>query len=62
MQRRRDVFVTVGPSRSSIAPRRAGNAIQERTKKADMAERPKALRHIGLLVTEPPGPAELLFM
>jgi hypothetical protein len=32
-----------------------------RTKKADVAEHPKALGHVGLLLNEPPGRAELLF-
>jgi len=29
-------------------------------KKTDVAERPKAFDHVGLLVNEPPGTAELL--
>jgi hypothetical protein len=33
-----------------------------RTKKADVAEHPKAFDHVGLLVNEPPGTAELLFI
>jgi hypothetical protein len=32
-----------------------------RTKKADVVEHPKAFDHVGLLVNEPPGSAELLF-
>ncbi len=31
-------------------------------KKADMAKHPKVLSHVGLLVNEPPGQAELLFI
>jgi hypothetical protein len=31
-------------------------------KKADVAEHPEALDHVGLLVNEPPGTAELLFI
>jgi hypothetical protein len=33
----------------------------DRNKKADVAERPKAFHHVGLLVNEPPGTAGLLF-
>jgi hypothetical protein len=33
-----------------------------RTKKADVAEHPKAFGHVGLLVNEPPGTAELLLI
>jgi hypothetical protein len=33
-----------------------------RTKKADVAEHPKAFDHVGLLTNEPPGSAELLFI
>jgi len=32
------------------------------TKKADVAEHPAVFGHIGLLVNEPPGSAELLFI
>lgn len=31
-------------------------------KKADVVEHPKAFHHAGLLVNEPPGSAELLFI
>lgn len=31
------------------------------TKKADVAEYPKAVHHVGLLFNEPPNRAELLF-
>ena len=31
-------------------------------KKADVAEHPKAFRHVGLLVNKPPGRAGLLFI
>jgi hypothetical protein len=31
-------------------------------KKADVVEHPKAFDHVGLLVIEPPGTAELLFI
>ena len=31
-------------------------------KKADVEEYPKAFDHVGLLVNEPPGSAELLFV
>jgi hypothetical protein len=31
-------------------------------KKTDVVERPKAFHHVGLLVNEPPGTAELLFI
>jgi hypothetical protein len=33
-----------------------------KTKKADVAEHPKAFDHVGLLFNEPPGTAELLFI
>ena len=33
-----------------------------KTKKADVTEPPKAFDHVGLLVNEPPGTAELLFI
>lgn len=32
------------------------------TKKADVTERPEAFHHVGLLINEPPGLAELLFI
>jgi hypothetical protein len=32
------------------------------TKKADVAEHPKVLDHVGLLVNEPLGRAEVLFI
>ena len=31
-------------------------------KKADVTERPKVFDYVGLLVNEPPGQAELLFI
>jgi hypothetical protein len=31
-------------------------------KKADVAEHPKAFRHVGLLFNKPPGGAELFFI
>jgi len=33
-----------------------------KTKKADVAVGPKAFHHVGLLVSEPPGKAGLLFI
>jgi hypothetical protein len=36
--------------------------LSPRTKKADVAEHPKAFDHVGLLANEPPGTAELLFI
>jgi hypothetical protein len=33
-----------------------------KTKKADLAEHPKVFDHVGLLVNEPLGKAELLFI
>jgi hypothetical protein len=33
-----------------------------KTKKADVAEHPKVFGHVGLLVNEPLGKAELLFI
>jgi hypothetical protein len=33
-----------------------------RTKKADVAEHPQVFDRVGLLVNEPPGTAELLFI
>ena len=33
-----------------------------RTKKADVREHPQAFAHVGLLINEPPGSAELLFI
>jgi hypothetical protein len=32
------------------------------TKKADVVEHPEAFDHVGLLVNQPPGKAELLFI
>jgi hypothetical protein len=32
------------------------------TKKADVPEHPKEFKHVGLLVNEPPGQSELLFI
>jgi len=32
------------------------------TKKADVAEDPKVFHHVGLLINEPLGPAELLLI
>ena len=40
---------------------RDNGATSPQTKKADVAEHPQALDHVGLLVNEPPGTAELLF-
>jgi hypothetical protein len=34
----------------------------KRTKKAGVAEHPQGFDHVGLLVNEPPGPAELPFI
>jgi hypothetical protein len=34
----------------------------DKNKKTDVAEHPKAFDHVGLLVNEPPGKAELLFI
>jgi hypothetical protein len=36
--------------------------VPSRTKKADVFEHPEAPEHVGLLVNEPPGQAELLFI
>jgi hypothetical protein len=36
--------------------------LSPRTRKADVAEHPKAFGHVGLLFNEPPGKAELLFI
>jgi hypothetical protein len=36
--------------------------LSPRTKKADVAEHPKVLGHVGLLFNQPPGKAELLFI
>jgi hypothetical protein len=36
--------------------------IQPRTKKADVAEHPEELHHVGLLVNEPPATTGLLFI
>jgi len=35
---------------------------QDKQKKADAVEHPKAFDHVGLLVNEPPGRAGLLFI
>jgi hypothetical protein len=35
--------------------------LSPRTKKADVAEHPRAFGHVGLLFNQPPGKAELLF-
>jgi hypothetical protein len=37
-------------------------ALREKTKKADVMERPQAFDHVGLLVNEPPGAAGLLLI
>jgi len=37
-------------------------AFHARTKKADVSEHPQVFDHVGLLVNEPPGTAELLFI
>jgi hypothetical protein len=36
--------------------------LSPRTQKADVAERPQAFDHVGLLTNEPSGMAELLFI
>jgi hypothetical protein len=36
--------------------------LSPKTKKADVAEHPKVFDHVGLLVNESPGKAELLFI
>jgi hypothetical protein len=36
--------------------------LSPKTKKADVAEHPKALGHVGLLSNKPPGRAELFFV
>jgi hypothetical protein len=33
-----------------------------KNKKTDVVQRPKAFYHVGLLINEPPGTAELLFI
>jgi hypothetical protein len=33
-----------------------------KTKKADVTEHPEVFGHVGLLINEPPGTAELLFI
>jgi hypothetical protein len=38
------------------------NASASPKKKADVTEHPKAFDHVGLLIDEPPGTAELLFI
>jgi hypothetical protein len=35
---------------------------RQETKKADVAERPKAFDHVGLLVNKPPGKARLFLI
>jgi len=35
---------------------------RQETKKADVPGRPQAFRHVGLLINEPPGIAELFFI
>jgi hypothetical protein len=49
----------VGVHRTSSRLQRPG---PPQTEKADVAEHPEAFDHVGLLVNEPPGPAELLFI
>jgi hypothetical protein len=34
----------------------------DKNQKTDVAQHPKVLSHVGLLVNEPPGQAELLFI
>jgi hypothetical protein len=38
------------------------NVLDAKNKKTDVAEHPKAFRHVGLLFNKPPGRAELLFI
>jgi len=46
----------------SIAEKLGSGPASGENKKADVAEHPKALDHVGLLVNEPPGTAELPFI
>jgi hypothetical protein len=57
-------FISIPFQKTVVTPSPAGTipARSSRTKKADVAEHPKAFRHVGLLVNEPPGKAELLFI
>ena len=43
-----------------LAGARARPCVQHRKQKADVAEDPEVLHHVGLLANEPPGPAGLL--
>ena len=50
-------------SRSALPPGRdCEHPAQSKTKKADVAEHPKAFTHVGLLVIEPPARAGLLII
>jgi hypothetical protein len=40
----------------------AANSAAPETKKADVLKHPKVFHHAGLLVNQPPGTAELLFI
>ena len=51
------------PDTSSTAEAECTSYVVRRaTKKADVAEHPQVFDHVGLLVNEPPGTAELLFV
>ena len=45
-----------------IPPAGCKGVAPPKTKKAGVVEHPKAFDHVGLLVNEPPGRAELLFI
>jgi hypothetical protein len=60
------VGVAIGRVLQIVRGREPGSrpptALQKKTKKADVAEHPEVSDHVGLLINEPLGTAELLFI
>jgi len=52
----------VRPTRTATETTSRRLTLKQNQKKADVVEYPKAFHHAGLLVNEPPGTAELLFI
>jgi hypothetical protein len=46
----------------SFSSQNSNGFVPQKTRKADIAEHPKVLGHVGLLVNEPPGRTGLLFI
>ena len=47
---------------AEVRPRSLRLSRSTANKKTDVAEHPEAFDHVGLLINEPPGTAELLFI